>query len=315
MEASKHSRKNLKPKRFLAFLGLAILFWILTKFSKEYTATVDAQFAYENVPEEAVLAAQNEENVSFDMMGNGFEFLLYKLKTPTVTIDVAEYYDTNGKSATVPNAELSRIITTQLKRKLAVQNISLNMLVIPLTQVVSKKVAIRAVTELGYKQGYKLVDKIIIQPDSVVISAPEELLKDISEVNTVLYTASEVDSKIEGEVALDFTAENNQSISVKKVRIIANVEEFTQKQLTIPVGIENLPVGTTLKLLPDNITISFDVSIKRFNSITEEDFRVYCDYASRNVAENFMLPILASKPEGLLNIEMSERKIDYLVFK
>ena len=51
--------KNLKVKRFLFFLLLAAIFWVLTKFSREFTATMVAKIQYENVPENAALSEGN----------------------------------------------------------------------------------------------------------------------------------------------------------------------------------------------------------------------------------------------------------------
>ena len=94
-----------------------------------------------------------------------------------------------------------------------------------------------------------------------------------------------------------------------------DVKEFTQKELTLPIEIINLPEGVTIKLIPEISTIRFDVSVDDFRNTVENEFRLVCDYSERNEQENFIIPRLLNQPEDVLNIEILDKKIDFLIFK
>lgn len=299
----------------LFFLLLALFFWILTKFSKEYTETVSATLQYENAPENTMLVNEDRNDVTFDMVGNGFELVLLKLKNPKIKVDVGEFYIAESKLAVIPNADLVRIISSQLDRDRPVSNLSVEDLEIVLNKVVSKRVPVRASTDLTFKEGFKSLGAVKVAPDSVDISGPEGSVEGIEFVTTDTAVLRNVDKNVEVEVAINFPAGTNVSVSPDKVELSVPVEEFTQKNITVPVEVTNFNSEGTLKLIPETVSLTFDVSVNDFKNILSSDFRVVCDYAERNPEGNFMFPKLVKTPDGILNVEMGTNRIEYLIFK
>ena len=93
------------------------------------------------------------------------------------------------------------------------------------------------------------------------------------------------------------------------------VKEFTQKSLLIPLTLKNLPTPLKIKLLPENIAVVFEVSVENFNKIDESDFLIEIDYDRKNEVENYMIPQLIKFPETVLNIELRQEKVNYLILK
>ena len=61
--------------------------------------------------------------------------------------------------------------------------------------------------------------------------------------------------------------------------------------------------------------VSFNVPVKAFNSVSKNDFRLFCDYSKKNEKENFMLTQLSKRPTGIRDVEIKDKKIDFLIFK
>ena len=70
-----------------------------------------------------------------------------------------------------------------------------------------------------------------------------------------------------------------------------------------------------IKLLPENIAVVFEVSVENFNKIDESDFLIEIDYDRKNEVENYMIPQLIKFPETVLNIELRQEKVNYLILK
>lgn len=316
MSASARKYKDSKPKLFLVFLLLAIFFWVLTKFSKEYTATVQADIDYENIPPNTLLTQSNQQQLQFDMAANGFQFLYYKFKQPRISLDVGSYFvqDSTASSVTISNTELAKAVSSQLSQAQSVTNISPGQLIVALNDVVSKKVAVKPVTLLKFREGFKVVDSIRAQPDSVLISGPSEIIENMDAISTTSLQLNQVDGDIAEEVDLVVRPEINVQWQAK-ITLTVPVREYTQKQMQLPVQLINVPAQVNVKLIPEQIMLSFDVSVEDFKTIGSSSFRLVCDYAKRNEAENFMLPELLASPSGIQNVEMSHKKIDYLIFK
>ena len=304
-----------KIKKFLIFLFLAVLFWVLTKFSREYTAIVSSSIVYKSIPNETLLAENNPEEVSFDLTTNGFEFLYYKIKKPEITINVSNYYKKGNKSISLTDAQLIHLLSEQLDKNLSVKNLSIDTLKVNLEILVSRKIPVFSKAEMGFKKGYMSLDTMKIKPDSVQLSGPAEVIKKFDSIPTVSQKYNDIDSDFSETIELEIPDAPSLSVSPKKVSLSLQVQEFTQKEITLPIQVVNLPPSTIIKLIPKVTKVTFNVPIKDFNDISKNDFHVICDFSKRNSKENFMLTQFSKKPTGIRDVEMKDKKIDFLIFK
>ena len=75
MRNTKKTFKSIKLNMFFFFLLLAVIFWALTKFSKENTAKITANLAYNNVPNNYLLAEENISEIRVEITSNGGDFV------------------------------------------------------------------------------------------------------------------------------------------------------------------------------------------------------------------------------------------------
>ncbi len=307
--------KKGKLRMALFFLFVTSFIWFLSKFSKDFTATVEASINYINLPNNTVLAANNLDKVSFDLTSSGFDFLSYKFKKPIITINVTDYLKEENKLVNITNKDLTKIISSELKSNIDVNNISVNEINLNLDTIISKEIPIKVVSDITFKNGFKAVKEISIDSKTIIVSGPSKVIDSIAYVLTKPIKYELLSSPVSGEIEIAAVNKENISFSKNKISYIILVEEFTQKMLFIPITIENLPIGTNIKLIPEVISIAFDVSVSKFNNISEKDFTIICDYNNRNIDENFMIPVLLKKPTLIQNILLKDNKIEYLTFK
>lgn len=307
--------KKGKFKMFFVFLALATFFWVLTKYSKEYTATVNATIIFNNPPDSTSIINKRSSDISFDLTANGFEFLYFKFKRPLLNIDINKYYTKNGNDISISRGEIIKIINYHLKNDISVKNVSVNELVIELDSIIFKKIPVIIQTDITFRDGYKSIGKIRIDPDSVIVSGPSKFIQEINQIKTNILSLLDVNTNILENIALQTPESLDITISPQNVTISHIVEEFTQKSLILPLKVYNLAKGLKIKLIPEFITITFDVTVNEFNNFSKKDFVLICDYSDRDKNENFMIPELLEKPESILNIVIETKKVDYLIFK
>ena len=77
---------------------------------------------------------------------------------------------------------------------------------------------------------------------------------------------------------------NDTSISYSEdtVKLDVIVKEFTQKSLLVPVVVNNLPSDLSIRLVPENVTIRFDVAMEDYNNIAAINFLLMCDFDKKN---------------------------------
>ncbi len=306
---------NQKIKRFLFFLGIASLFWILTKFGREFTAPLTAQVNYKNLPQTAVLDKNNVEEVHFDLTANGFEILYYKLRQPKVDIYVNEFYVEERDSFLLNQNELKQQIENQFNKYLDIRNIFPDPLIVKLNPIIEKKVPVLAYTDIEFKEGFKGIESYQIIPDSIVITGAKEIINEIDTVYTETLSLKGVENNISEKIAVEKPNEEVVSITPSEVEIQWEVSEFAQEQFTLPVEIINLPPNLEVKIVPAHVTVSFDISISEFSQVTKENFKVICDYSKQKENQNFLLPELIRKPPGAVNISINPKKVDYFILK
>ncbi len=299
----------------LFFLVVTFFIWFLTKLSKEFTATVNVSVDFENIPNNTVLASNNINELSFDLTSSGFDFLSYKLKKPTITINVSEYYSEEKQLAIISNTNLIKIITSEINSKIAVKNVSVNEVTVILDRIVSKELPIKIASKISFKKGFKAVEELSIDPNFVVVSGPFTMIDSLVEVTTKQIKLDLLEADSSGEIELDISSLSKLNYSIKSSSYKIVVEKFTQKELSIPITVENLPVGTNIKLMSEAISVVFDVSVSKFNAVSEKDFKIICDYNKRSEEENVMTLEIIKKPIIIQNVYLKNNKIEYLIFK
>jgi len=307
--------KNSKLKAIFFFLLLATFFWVLTKFSRHYTATATAYVNYVNIPKTTLITDENAKEITFDLSASGFEFLFYKLKRPTIEIDVGRYYSTGMDHILLRKNDLVRVISAGLNANLTIKDLSVEELRVQLDNIVFKKVPVITETDFSYKNGFRQVDSIKILPDSIMISGPSTYLDTIRTVKTKVLSEENLDKTFSKIVEIKKYTTQKISFDPKEVTVSVEVSEFSQKEIVLPIEVINLPENIIIKLIPSVVTVVFNVSVEEFKEITENDFSLVCDYAKRNIEENFMIPDLIKSPSGIVNMEFDTKKIDYLIFK
>lgn len=314
-ETKTNNTKKGKPKMFLLFLFVTTFIWFISKFSREFTSNLEAEIHYVNAPLGVIVSENNYDLVTFDFTTSGFYFLYYKINKPIIAIDLLKYTKEGISSFIISNSELKRIITSQLKNDILVNNVSIEKMEVFLDKLKTKKVKVSLLENIVFKNGFNSIGQYKISPDSILISGPTQYLDTLTEIKTELLELANVNENIAAIVNLNTSNDTSISFSQETVKLDIFVKEFTQKSLLVPVVVNNLPSNLSIRLVPENVTIRFDVTMEDYNKITAIDFLLMCDFDKKNDQENFMIPHLMKQPESIINLEIQENKINYLIFK
>ncbi len=308
-------RKEKKIKTFLFFLLLATIFWMLTKYSNEYTQSIISKVEYINLPEKTILSDSTISEISFDVVANGFEFLLFKLKKPTITIDVSRFYSKETNQSIVSNNELKKLITQQLNKNILVRNISVTELHVFLKTIQTKKIPVKPLITIQYKPGFKNTSKAILQPDSIVVQAPKEVLDTLKFITTQTLNISDVDKSISQELLVNTPDNATITLENTKVWLQIPVEETIQKTIQLPLLLKNVPKSLQLKIIPERVSITYTTTVSNFNTIDTKIFKIESDYKKRNQENNTLHVNLVSTPDNVFDVTINPKSVNYLLVK
>jgi len=314
MEASNGKNKNPKFKTFLFFLGMAILLWFLTKFSNNIASRVQIHLKYVNVPAQIMVAENNTSHLSLDISANGFQMLKYAVKSPEVAINVSQYYRQGLTSIEISETELSAIIKSELGA-VSIEDLNAGHLKIYLDQTIQKKVPVVLNGQITFKDGYRAQEGVVLTPDSINIVGPSEIVNNYDSVLTKEFSKKNVHESFAQRLNILMPKKQNVVFESTEVGITVNVQEFSQKMVTVPVQLVNVPSGVEIKLIPETVELQFEVAVAQFNDIDATNFQVVCDYNDRITEGSFMIPKIIFRPKGVFRVEMKNKKIEYLIFK
>ena len=146
-------------------------------------------------------------------------------------------------------------------------------------RIISKKLPVVSGLELDYKPGYGLASNIIFKPDSVVVSGPFSLLKNIIEIKTSDKSLIALDSKTETEVNLPRM--NGFNFSATLIEVILDIQRFVDKQFeNIIVDVIDIPSRKEVVLLPNKIGFNVRGGIDILGKLKPDQFRAYVRFQS-----------------------------------
>ena len=105
---------------------------------------------------------------------------------------------------------------------------------------------------------------------------------------------------------------NDVKIEANKVQFKIEVSKFTEGIVTLPITIVNVPEHIKINYFPKQLTVKYATTIDNFNSISEEDFKIECDYKnSKN--KSYLIPKIVTKPNNIKNVRLQEQQIEFII--
>jgi hypothetical protein len=144
-------------------------------------------------------------------------------------------------------------------------------------RTIFKKLPVISGLELNYKPGYGLASDIIFKPDSVVVSGPVSLLKNMSHLKTSDISLVSLDSRTETEVNLHRL--NGFEYSANLIEVTLDIQRIVDQQFeNISVDVIDIPSNKEVVLLPNKINFNVRGGIEILGKLKPNQFRAYVRY-------------------------------------
>ncbi len=306
--------KNKKVKLFLIFLLLSFFFWFLSKLSKEYTTTVPFSIIYINQPKDKKIFPDENQKLEITLKSTGFDLLKYSFNK-NIKVDLSVMKVLKKNKAIVDIKDILPQIQDQLGSQVSILGIHPELLEFDFGKLDSKKVKINPNLSLSYKSGYYLTEDLKIEPDSIVVSGPKEIIDTIHDISTKLLLLQDLKGNFKKEIPLIKHPDNKIKFNTNTVTIIGLVEKITEGEIELPIKIIHAK-GVKIKVFNDKVTAKYKVSLKDYDKIKPEDFKVICDFSkTQKDSLNYLIPEIQKQSELVTDVELSPKRIEYLILK
>ena len=299
---------------FLFFLFFAIVIWIFVQFSKQYSEVLEIPVEYVNVPQDKLLVGKIPQSLELRMQENGFTVAWFSLFPPTVKIDLSKASIENDALVYAVDENHSEL-QSQLEIDLDDNEFLKDALVVKYEQKQEKKLPVVFRMKMEYAVGYSAVEALKYEPDSIMVSGPDNILDTLSKLFTQQLSLTKVKEDQQGIVYLDTTALPNVTFYRNKVKYAVDVEKVTEGKVQVPIEIMNVPQGLNVVIFPKEVVLFYQVNLKDFSKVTASDFRVVVDFDNVRGQQDFLIPEVIQKPEFTSNIRLNEKRIQFIIKK
>ncbi len=322
---SEPARKR-KMYVFLVCLFCSAVFWLFIKLSRDNQATFNQAVALRGIPESMILLDQSAPGFSYTLQTAGVRLLISRLhaQRDTMWLDVSSLPRMLHHGETqlyITNSMLAARLNENLELGRQVLSVRPDTLFFGVVEGKKKKFAIHFQPEITFRPSFGLYGDISIEPDSVTITGPESVLDTITGVFAENVQLLDVNQRVEGFAALVFPDKRQiVSLHVKRIRYTIPVEEYTEYQIDIPLGIvcpDSIAsfMPDELKLFPNRVRCVFLVALKDYQMVRPDMFyaHVLCPGVEQNLRQ--LEVIIDQFPDYMRLESVRPASVDYLIMK
>jgi YbbR domain-containing protein len=310
--------RNGKAFVFLVCLALASFLWFLNALEKHYTDHITVPVRYINLPLNKTLTGKLPAKLDLTVDAYGYTLLRQKLSFSfsPVLIDVNEITNNYLEVKYISNYTISTYshkeeIAKQISSEIEIISIRPDSISFHVSNVVGKLVKIHPVTDITFAKEYILQKSPVVQPTSILVRGPQDILDTLSYINTKLIVLKNLSNTVERKVDLDIIPELQTEQHVVKVQFA--VEQYTEAKFEIPILVINQPDSLLIKTFPAKVKVTCRVGLSQYSKLNNGSFRAVVDYSHRSVVIPKLHVILDKVPEVALTVDHFPKDVEYII--
>ena len=298
---------------FMVFLALSTALWLLIKLSEDYTTQTLFGVALVDVPADKWLVS-DERPVKLSLNIDGFHTL--KLETiraakrnVTISLNEVPYRLENGNTYSFGSQYVAEKVADRLG--VSASNITMNeaKVYFSLEQLKSKVVPVELRSDIKTARQYGVYGIPVLDPASVTIYGPQDVIDTVRTVKTALLSRSAVAADFSETVPLRLH-DGLIQCNTQAVKASVRVEKFTETEVKVPIA---LPDSLRLRLFPDAMTVKCLVAIKDYGSLAPENFRAEFDTVQFGARQPLLDVRLSTWPQNVQVLSTHPDKVEYII--
>ena len=302
---------------FCFFLAVSFGFWLLQALNETLQREVNVRLELENVPPDVVIIDSLPSTINVTLQNKGLTLARHSFSTlfrpNRVKIDFSKYE--TGKSDAevyISNADMQRMLGRIFVPSMRIQSFRPDTLRFAYNHGLSRTLPVKLTgTFKPSQQNY--IQSIRIEPDSVRVFAPKALLDSMRAVYTEDFLFEGLQANHSYWIPL--RGQKLLKYAPGQVEVKVGVGYYTEKTVEVPVIGLNFPADKKLRTFPAQVGITFRIESGRYHRISAEDFVLATTYEELldNTESSKLALQLKTVPEGVSNVRISPREVDYLI--
>ena len=305
-------RQNSGSILFAGFLSISL--WLYVNMKAITTQIVKYPVVVSAEPGKAI-ASDYPSNIDVKVRTNGWHLFnleyigaarICNVRTESGTTDangIVHFTKNEILQSLIPNLSLEKVI-----------DVTPEAFSVHLSTLVTKKVPVKPLITLGFKDNYGLVNRLIVTPDSVILSGSAASLERINEWRTSRVSLQNLYSNFTVAARASDTLQPLIECLTPDIQISGSVDEIIEIEISdIPVVIRNAPdKRTEHSVMPLLISAVVRGGLKTLSRLTIHDFIASIEYSSIvNDSTGYIKPMISTP----YSVEVITTKPKFLTHK
>jgi len=298
---------------FLVFLAISTAAWFLVKLSENYVTQTSFRLFLVEAPADKWVSSEGQ-SVKMSLNIDGFHTLRYKMirepnRVVSIPLDEVPYRLENGNTYSFSSQYVAEKLAESLG--IAAADITMNddKVYFTMDALKSKVVPVVLQSDIKTLRQYDLYGVPVLDPASVTIFGPQEVIDSISVVKTELLSMSNVSQNFTATVPLDLLGGRIKS-NIKEVKAEVQVEKYTEMDVEVPIKVKG---DVRVRFFPETMSVKCLVAVRDYASITPEHFSVAVDKRQMEAMQPLLDVRLASWPPTVQILSTRPDKVEYLI--
>ncbi|MBU1096625.1 MAG: hypothetical protein CVV23_14290 [Ignavibacteriae bacterium HGW-Ignavibacteriae-2] len=283
------------------------MLWVFVSFAGDYSTTLKIPIKFEGVPEGYSINQLSAKEVTINVKGQGWQLAQLTFGvTNSLTINIEDKKQNviNVRKAIEQNSWATSNLQVNLVEP---ENISYT-----LEKINYKTVRINPIILLDFKPGYGRVSEIKLNPDTLLISGPRSLIKNIDFVNTQELYLEDLEKNVSVELLL--AKLDNTYFSTEKISVEFEVQKIVDKTFeNIPVVRKGVPSSRELFLYPEKVNVILRGGIKMLGTLEASQIKLSIDYSQALEDTVGTIEPSIQIPEYTTIIDIRPKRLDYII--
>jgi hypothetical protein len=271
-------------RRKLFALGVCLVFssilWLLNDLNRPQTVVVQVPVRFTGLPYDMVTTNSLPQTMEATVEATGFDLLWRRYSTTKKIVDIPLRLEKGGvdpgKTYLFNINYYMQDITEALGSHLKIRRIFPDTFSIRFEKKFIKKVPVKLASQLEFEKEFNISGKIVVEPDSVIISGTRENIAKIDSVLTQTLALTGVNKSYKGSIELELI--NGITYNESVVQVNFPVEQYTEKTMELPITPTRVPANYELNTIPNMASVKLSVPLSVFNRITAQQFTLAAQF-------------------------------------
>lgn len=295
-------------KKYYAFLVCLVIsagIWTVHYLSQTFSDVVSVQvIASSNLDGYAVMST-SPVTLSARCRTTGFRLipLVRNNRRPRIVkFDASDFQKEGEGLFSIPSSYIFKYSEQIFGPGVSLENLVSQNAVFHFASENSRKVPVRPVQTMLFRQQYMPVGEMKTTPDSVVIYGEPELISAIDKVLTQPISLSDIHADVNGMIRLENL--HGVRISATEVSYTQSVSRYVEISSEIRIEVRNVPSGRKFNIYPTTAKVVFNCSFPLLQDPLETA-KLYVDYSdfSNSLSGKCIIGV-EGLPKGVLNYKV-----------